>query len=59
MCPENEKQVKKVDVMLSTHGHFDHIGDAVEIAKEHNPMVVGFTSYARGWRKKTQSKFRQ
>jgi L-ascorbate metabolism protein UlaG (beta-lactamase superfamily) len=41
MCPENEKQVKKVDVMLCTHGHFDHIGDAVEIAKKHNPMVVG------------------
>src|SRR5207244_3382261 len=30
-----------VDVMLCTHGHFDHIGDAVEIAKKHNPMVVG------------------
>ncbi len=42
MCPEAEKKVKKVDVMLCTHGHFDHIGDAVAIAKEHNPTVVGF-----------------
>src|SRR6266516_3828370 len=41
MCPEKEKEIKKVDVMLCTHGHFDHIGDAVEIAKKHNPMVVG------------------
>jgi L-ascorbate metabolism protein UlaG (beta-lactamase superfamily) len=41
MCPESEKKVKKVDVMLCTHGHFDHIGDAVAIAKEHNPKVVG------------------
>jgi L-ascorbate metabolism protein UlaG (beta-lactamase superfamily) len=41
MCPEAEKKVKKVDVMLCTHGHFDHIGDAVAIAKEHNPTVVG------------------
>jgi L-ascorbate metabolism protein UlaG (beta-lactamase superfamily) len=41
MCPEKEKTVKKVDVMLCTHGHFDHIGDAVEIAKQHNPKVVG------------------
>src|ERR1700758_3649934 len=41
MCPENEKEIKKVDVMLCTHGHFDHIGDAVEIAKKHNPVVVG------------------
>ena len=41
MCPEAEKNVKKVDVMLCTHGHFDHIGDAVEIANKHNPQVVG------------------
>ena len=41
MCPESEKKFKKVDVMLCTHGHFDHIGDAVAIAKQHNPTVVG------------------
>ncbi|HYG98082.1 MAG TPA: metal-dependent hydrolase [Terriglobales bacterium] len=41
MCPDGEKNIRKVDVMLCTHGHFDHIGDAVEIAKKHNPMVVG------------------
>jgi L-ascorbate metabolism protein UlaG (beta-lactamase superfamily) len=40
LCPEKEKKVNKVDVMLCTHGHFDHIGDAVEIAKQHNPTVV-------------------
>ena len=39
-CPEAEKQVKKVDIMLCTHGHFDHIGDAVAIAKQHSPKVV-------------------
>ncbi|HEY6936263.1 MAG TPA: metal-dependent hydrolase [Terriglobales bacterium] len=41
LCPDKEKKVKKVDVMLCTHGHFDHIGDAVEIAKQHDPTVVG------------------
>jgi len=41
MCPEKDKDVKKADVMLCTHGHFDHIADAVEIAKKHNPVVVG------------------
>jgi len=40
-CPEKEKTLSKVDVMLCTHGHFDHIADAVEIAKRHNPAVVG------------------
>ena len=39
-CPPQERNVKKVDFMLITHGHGDHIGDAVEIAKRHNPKVV-------------------
>jgi len=33
--------VEKCDVLICTHGHMDHIGDAVQIAKQHNPMVVG------------------
>ncbi len=41
VCPASEKNVSKVDVMLCTHGHFDHIGDAVEIAKKLNPKVIG------------------
>jgi L-ascorbate metabolism protein UlaG (beta-lactamase superfamily) len=40
-CPQSEKQVKKADALLCTHGHFDHIGDAVAIARQHNPVVVG------------------
>ena len=51
MCPEKEKKVKKVDVLLCTHGHFDHIGDAVEIAKKHNPKVVGIPELC-GWLEK-------
>jgi len=40
-CPDNLKKLDKVDIMLITHGHFDHIGDAVDIWKQHKPMVVG------------------
>ena len=39
-CPKAEKEIKKVDVLLCTHGHGDHIGDAVEIARKHNPAAV-------------------
>ena len=47
-CPESERTVKSVDVMLITHGHGDHIGDAVEIAKKHKPKVVGIPELC-GW----------
>ena len=48
ICPPLEKDVKKVDVMLCTHGHGDHIGDAVEIARKHSPIVVGIPELC-GW----------
>ena len=41
LCPESEKDPKKCDLLLCTHGHFDHIADAVQLAKKHNPTVVG------------------
>jgi L-ascorbate metabolism protein UlaG (beta-lactamase superfamily) len=41
MTPANRKSFDKIDAMLCTHGHGDHIGDAVALAKQHNPKVVG------------------
>jgi L-ascorbate metabolism protein UlaG (beta-lactamase superfamily) len=32
--------LKRVDVILLTHGHFDHVGDAVEIAKRTGAKLV-------------------
>jgi L-ascorbate metabolism protein UlaG (beta-lactamase superfamily) len=31
--------IPKIDLMLITHGHFDHIHDAVPLAKKHGPQV--------------------
>src|SRR5260370_42330979 len=47
MCPAADKKVVKVDILLCTHGDGDHIGDAVEIAKKHKPMVVGIPELCR------------
>jgi L-ascorbate metabolism protein UlaG (beta-lactamase superfamily) len=41
MCPDDQKKFEKIDVMLCTHGHGDHIGDAVALARKHDPVVVG------------------
>lgn len=38
-CPEGEKQPDQIDLMLITHGHFDHIGDAVELGKQLEPQT--------------------
>src|ERR1700693_2372386 len=55
MCPEAEKKVKRVDILLCTHGHFDHIGDAVAVVKQHNPIVVGIFELC-GWMEKKGAK---
>ncbi len=39
-CPEEHRAFDRIDAMLLTHGHFDHVGDAVELAKKHRPKVV-------------------
>ena len=39
-CPAAEKNPAALDCMLITHGHFDHIGDAVALGHRLKPTVV-------------------
>ena len=39
-CPQELHDLERVDAMLITHSHFDHVGDAVELAQKHHPKVV-------------------
>src|SRR4030081_2359959 len=48
VAPENLKNPERVDIMAITHGHFDHIADAVELAKKHSCKVLAIPETA-GW----------
>ena len=41
----------KPDVIILTHGHNDHLGDTVELAKKYDALVVGIAEIATyiGW----------
>jgi L-ascorbate metabolism protein UlaG (beta-lactamase superfamily) len=39
-CPESARKVGELDLMLVTHGHSDHTGDAVSIARSSGADVV-------------------
>ena len=39
-CPESLKKFDRIDVMLITHGHGDHVGEAVALARQHKPQIV-------------------
>ncbi|HEX3470964.1 MAG TPA: metal-dependent hydrolase [Silvibacterium sp.] len=39
--PKSYKLPDKLDLLLLTHGHSDHIADAVAVAKKHDSQVVG------------------
>lgn len=39
-CPKENRDFNRLDAMLITHAHSDHMGDAVELAKKHKPKKV-------------------
>jgi len=47
-CPEGEKEPERIDVIAVTHGHGDHVGDTVELAKRFSPEIVAQVEL-KGW----------
>ncbi len=47
-CPEPEQSPERVDLILVTHGHDDHVGDTVELAQRFECPVVAQVE-VRGW----------
>ncbi len=45
-APANAKQVDRADLILVTHGHADHVGEAVELAKKTNARLLTIAELA-------------
>lgn len=48
-CPEHLKTFDRIDAILITHGHADHMADAVDLAKQYEPEIVVATYEICGW----------
>jgi L-ascorbate metabolism protein UlaG (beta-lactamase superfamily) len=48
MCPEKEQKPERIDVIALTHGHDDHVGETVHLAKQFECPVVALIEL-RGW----------
>ncbi len=46
--PKSHRLPQKLDLLLLTHGHSDHIADAAAVAKRHGPEVIAMVELA-GW----------
>ena len=40
-CPADKKKIDKADVILVSHGHFDHTGDVVNVSRATDATTVG------------------
>ena len=39
-CPDDEREPERVDLILLTHGHGDHVGSTLDLWQKHKPRVI-------------------
>ena len=47
-CPEVEREPERVDLIVLTHGHDDHVGDTVALAQKFGCPCTRWSSCAAG-----------
>jgi L-ascorbate metabolism protein UlaG (beta-lactamase superfamily) len=45
-CPDGEREPERVDVIAITHGHGDHVGEALDLGKKFSPKLVAIIELA-------------
>ena len=56
-CPESELEPERVDAIFITHGHGDHVGDAVALAGKFGCTVVAPVELGGGCKGRASSRF--
>jgi len=39
-CPDSEREPERVDLILLTHGHVDHVGSTIDLWQKHKARVI-------------------
>jgi len=40
ICPDSEREPERVDLILLTHGHVDHVGSTIDLWQKHKARVI-------------------